>query len=43
MVFQGYYYSGTQGTVQVLTWTHRGVLEEYRADFEEFLNGFTAD
>lgn len=43
MVFQGYYYSGKQGTVQVFTWTHGGLLEEHRADFEEFLNGFVAN
>jgi hypothetical protein len=39
-VYFGYYYSGTGGTVQLLTYTAESLFEEYRNDFEEFLNGF---
>ena len=37
--YLGYYYSGPAGTVQVLTYTGTTLFDEYRADFEEFLNG----
>ncbi len=37
----GYYFTGKEGTVQVLTFTTENLLSDYRADFEEFLNGFT--
>jgi hypothetical protein len=40
-VYLGYYYSGKEGAVQVITFTGTNLLEEYRKDFEEFLNGFT--
>jgi len=38
-VYFGYYYSSNAGTVQLITFTAPNLLEEYRADFEEFLNG----
>jgi hypothetical protein len=38
--YLGYYYGGPAGTVQVLTYTGRNLFQEYRADFEDFLNGF---
>ena len=37
--FLGYYYSGPAGSVQVVTYTGTALFDEYRADFEEFLNG----
>ena len=43
LIFQGYYYTGRQGMVQVITWTGRNLIDEYRADFEDFLNGFVAN
>jgi hypothetical protein len=42
-VYYGYYYSGDKGTVQFVTFTGRQLFDEYRADFEELLNGFVAD
>ena len=38
----GYYYAGSEGTVQVLTYTGENLFEEYKGDFEELLNGFVA-
>ena len=38
--YLGYYYGGTIGTIQVITWTGQNIFPEYRKDFEEFLNGF---
>ena len=38
--YLGYYYGGTVGTIQVITWTGQNIFPEYRRDFEEFLNGF---
>lgn len=37
--YLGYYYSGPAGSIQVLTYTGTSLFDEYRADFEEFLNG----
>lgn len=42
-VYYGYYYSGKEGTVQLLTYTAVNLFEEYKADFEQFLNGFVVD
>ena len=39
-VYFGYYYSGKEGAVQILTYTAENLFEEYQSDFEEFLNGF---
>ncbi len=36
----GYYYAGKGGTIQVLTYTGENLFDEYKADFEELLNGF---
>jgi Tir chaperone protein (CesT) family len=36
----GYYYGGPAGTVQVITYTGQNLFQEYRRDFEDFLNGF---
>ena len=40
--YYGYYYSGPQGSLQVLTYTGTNLFAEYKAAFEEFLNGLTA-
>jgi hypothetical protein len=39
-VFLGYYYSGKEGSVQVITFTGDSLFDEYRKEFEEFINGF---
>lgn len=39
--YLGYYYTGKEGTVQVLTFTSENLTSEYQQDFEEFLNGLT--
>lgn len=38
--YYGYYYSGKSGIVQLVTYTGQNLFEEYKADFEDFLNGF---
>jgi hypothetical protein len=38
--FVGYYWAGSAGSVQVVAYTGRNLLDEYRSDFEAFLNGF---
>ena len=38
--YLGYYFSSPKGTVQFLTYTSVNLLEEYRKDLEELLNGF---
>jgi hypothetical protein len=38
--YLGYYYGGPAGTIQVITYTGQNLFNEYRKDFEEFLNGF---
>lgn len=35
-----YYYTGKEGTIQVMTYTGQSLFEEYRQDMENFLNGF---
>jgi hypothetical protein len=40
-IYFGYYYSNSQGSIQLLTYTARSLLEDYRNDIELFLNGFT--
>jgi hypothetical protein len=42
-IYFGYYYSGKEGTVQILTYTAANLFDEYKGDFEEFLNGFVLD
>jgi hypothetical protein len=36
----GYYYTGKAGIVQLVTYTGQNLFEEYKPDFENFLNGF---
>jgi hypothetical protein len=38
--YLGYYYTGKEGAIQILTYTAANLFEEYRADFEELLEGF---
>jgi hypothetical protein len=38
--YLGYYYGGPVGTIQVITYTGQNLFDEYRKEFEEFLNGF---
>lgn len=38
-VYYGYYYTGKEGTLQVLTYTTPNLFDELKSDFEEFLNG----
>jgi hypothetical protein len=37
--YYGYYYGGQSGTIQVLTYTGRNLINDYQGDFLEFLNG----
>lgn len=37
--YYGYYYSGPQGSVQLLTYTGSNLFGEYKPEFEDFLNG----
>ena len=38
-VYYGYYYSGSDGTLQVVTYTGTNLFDEFKSDCEEFLNG----
>ncbi|HWQ03652.1 MAG TPA: YbjN domain-containing protein [Candidatus Nitrosotenuis sp.] len=40
ITYMGYYYSGKQGTVQVLTYTGKNLFAEMEAEMLAFLNGF---
>lgn len=39
----GYYYSGPEGSLQVITYTSQNLFNEYKHDFEEFLNGLVIE
>jgi hypothetical protein len=39
VTYEGYYYGGPAGTIQVLTYTGRNLIGDYDRDFLEFLNG----
>jgi len=39
--YLGYYYSSEGGTIQFISYTTQNLLEEYRNDMFELLNGFT--
>ena len=39
--YYGYYFSGRQGSVQLLTYTGSNLFAEYKPEFEVFLNGLT--
>jgi hypothetical protein len=38
--YHGYYYSGEQGSIQVLTWTGQNLFQELQPELDRFLNGF---
>ena len=38
--YYGYYFSSPNGTIQLLTYTSSNLLNEYKKEFEDFLNGF---
>lgn len=38
--YLGYYYTGKEGAFQLLTYTVSNLFDEYRADFEDLLDGF---
>lgn len=39
--YYGYYYTGKEGTIQVITYTAQNLFSEYEKDFVDFLDGFT--
>jgi hypothetical protein len=39
ITYLGYYYSNTNGTIQFLTYTAQNLLDDYRNDMENLLNG----
>jgi hypothetical protein len=41
-VYYSYYYSDEAGTSQIVCYTAKNLLKDYRSDFDEFLNGLTA-
>lgn len=40
-VYYSYNYCGNEGTIQMITCTSKNLLDEYKGDMEDFLNGFT--
>ena len=38
--FYSYYYTGDEGSFQVVTWTGQNLFKELQPELEEFLNGF---
>ena len=41
--YYGYYYTGKEGCIQVLTYTTENLFEEFKSDFDEFLNGLVLE
>lgn len=39
--YYGYYYAGSGGVIQVITYTGQNLFDEYKKDFDEFLDGLT--
>jgi len=39
-IFHGYYYSNSKGTIQLVAFTGESLIETYKNDIEDFLNGF---
>jgi hypothetical protein len=37
--YYGYFYGGTEGTLQVVTYTASNSFDEFKQDFDDFLNG----
>ncbi len=40
VTYMGYYYSDTSGTTQLLTYTATNLVDKYRSEIDDFLNGF---
>lgn len=38
-VYYGYFHSGKEGTIQVITYTGKNLLKKYEQEFTDFLNG----
>jgi len=38
-IYYGYYYGGSEGTLQVLTYTAANIFDDFKQDFDDFLNG----
>jgi hypothetical protein len=38
-IYYGYYYGGSEGTLQVLTYTASNIFDDFKQDFDDFLNG----
>ena len=41
--YYNYYYSCEKGVIQILTFTSQNLFNEYKPDFEDFLNGLTLE
>jgi len=41
ITYYGHYYSDSSGTVQIIGWTHRTIIDSYRDDIEAFVSGFS--
>ena len=39
-IYYGYYYSNSNGSIQLVTYTSQGLFEKSKEDMEELLNGF---
>lgn len=39
-IYHGYYYTGERGTIQVITFTSKGLFDQYVGDMTAFLDGF---
>jgi hypothetical protein len=42
-VYHGYYYGGQGGCIQVIGYTAKNLVQEYRADIVDMLNGLTVN
>ena len=40
LTYYAYYYSGPEGSIQVVTWTGQNLFDELKPLMEDFLNGF---
>ena len=38
-IYYGYYYGGSEGTLQVVTYTASNIFDEFKQDLDDFLNG----
>jgi hypothetical protein len=41
--YYGYYYTGPEGTIQVINYTFQSLFEEFKPEFEDFLNGLVVN